>query len=175
MKHGKTRPSRVAPLPLEKVQEVLTLTMTGKPAYATHWSCRTMARQTGISRMAVHRMWSEHRLKPHQIKGFKVSTDPQFEAKLRDVVGLYMDPPEEAVVFSVDEKSQIQALDRTQAGLPLKPGKKRHDDARLQTPWHDHAVRRPGCPGGHDHRRLLAPPSPRRVSQVPQAHRPANR
>lgn len=123
LKKGKTRPSRVAPLAIEKVQEVLTLTMTGKPAHATHWSCRTLAQQVGISRMAVHRIWREHKLKPHRVKGFKVSNDPQFEEKLRDVVGLYLDPPEKAIVFSVDEKSQIQALDRTQPGLPMKPGK----------------------------------------------------
>ena len=123
LKKGKTRPSRIPPLPVEKVQEVLTLTMTGKPAEATHWSCRTMAKQVGISRTAVHRIWREHRLKPHRVKGFKVSNDPQFEEKLRDVVGLYLDPPEKAIVFSVDEKSQIQALDRTQPGLPMKPGR----------------------------------------------------
>jgi transposase len=123
LKKGKTRPSRVPPLPVEKVQEVLTLTLSGKPVAATHWSCRTLAQQVGISRMAVHRIWRAHRLKPHRVKGFKVSNDPQFEEKLRDVVGLYLDPPEKAIVFSVDEKSQIQALDRTQPGLPMKPGK----------------------------------------------------
>lgn len=123
LKQGKTRPSRIPPLPMEKVQEVLTLTVTGKPVAATHWSCRTLAKQVGISRMAVHRIWREHKLKPHRVKGFKVSNDPQFEEKLRDVVGLYLDPPEKAIVFSVDEKSQIQALDRTQPGLPMKPGK----------------------------------------------------
>lgn len=123
LKKGKTRPSRIPPLPPEKIQEVLTLTMTGKPIHATHWSCRTMAEQVGISRMAVHRIWREHQLKPHRVKGFKVSNDPQFEEKLRDVVGLYLNPPEKAIVFSVDEKSQIQALDRTQPGLPIKPGK----------------------------------------------------
>ena len=131
MKKGKTRPSRVAPLPVGKVQEVLTLTMTGKPIHATHWSCRTLAQQVGISRMAVHRIWREHQLKPHRVKGFKVSNDPQFEEKLRDVVGLYLDPPEQAIVFSVDEKSQIQALDRTQPGLPMKKG-------RAQTMTHDY-------------------------------------
>lgn len=123
LKKGKTRPSRVPPLPPEKVQEVLTLTVNGKPVAATHWSCRTLAKQVGISRMAVHRIWREHKLKPHRVKGFKVSNDPKFEEKLRDVVGLYLDPPEKALVFSVDEKSQIQALDRTQPGLPMKPGK----------------------------------------------------
>ena len=123
LKKGKTRPSRVPPLPTEKVQEVLTLTLSGKPVAATHWSCRTLARQVGVSRMAVHRIWREHRLKPHRVKGFKVSNDPRFEETLRDVIGLYLNPPEKAIVFSVDEKSQIQALDRTQPGLPMKPGK----------------------------------------------------
>ena len=82
-----------------------------------------MAEQVGISRAAVHRIWRAHQLKPHQVKGFKVSNDPRFAEKLQDVIGLYLDPPEKAVVFSVDEKSQIQALDRTQPGLPMKPGK----------------------------------------------------
>ena len=82
-----------------------------------------MAERVGISRMAVHGIWREHQLKPHQVKGFKVSSDPLFADKLRDVVGLYLDPPEKAIVFSVDEKSQIQALDRSQPGLPMKPGK----------------------------------------------------
>ena len=123
LKKGKTRPSRIPALATEKVQEVLSLTLTGKPVAATHWSCRTMAEQAGISRMAVHGIWREHKLKPHRVKGFKVSSDPLFADKLRDVVGLYLDPPEKAIVFSVDEKSQIQALDRSQPGLPMKPGK----------------------------------------------------
>ena len=120
---AKSRPPGIAPVAQEKVQEVLTLTLTGKPAAATHWSCRTMAEQAGVCKTTVNRIWRAHQLKPHQIKGFKVSNDPRFEEKLRDVVGLYLDPPEKAIVFSVDEKSQIQALDRTQPGLPLKRGK----------------------------------------------------
>jgi len=82
-----------------------------------------LAAQVGVSRMSVHRVWRVHRLKPHRVKGFKVSNDPQFAEKRRDVIGLYLNPPEQAIVFSVDEKSQIQALDRTQPGLPMKPGK----------------------------------------------------
>jgi len=120
---GKTRIPGIPPLSQDKIQEILTLTMTGKPVAATHWSCRTMARQVGVSRMSVNRIWREHKLKPHRVKGFKVSNDPLFAEKLRDVIGLYLDPPEKAIVFSVDEKSQIQALDRTQPGLPIKPGK----------------------------------------------------
>jgi transposase len=116
---------------------VLTLTLTGKPVAATHWSCRTLAQQVGIARMAVHRSWREHRLKPPRVNGFKGSNDPPFEAKLRDVIGLYRDPPEQAIVFAVDEKSPIQALDRTQPGLPMKPGKNgtmTHDYTRHGTP-----------------------------------------
>ncbi len=120
---GKTRAPGKAPLPHDKVQEILTLTLTGKPAAATHWSCRTMAKQVGVSRMSVNRLWREHQLKPHQVKGFKISNDPHFAEKLRDVIGLYINQPEKSLVFSVDEKSQIQALDRTQPGLPMKPGK----------------------------------------------------
>jgi hypothetical protein len=81
-------------LPLEKVQAVLTLTMTSKPAETTHWTFRTMAKQVSISRTAVHRIWREHQLKPHRVKGFKVSKAPQFEEKLREVIGMYLDPPE---------------------------------------------------------------------------------
>ena len=123
LEKGKSRPPGIAPVGPEKIQEVLTLTVTGTPVGATHWSCRKMAERVGLAKTTVSRIWKDHQLKPHQIKGFKVSNDPQFEEKLRDVVGLYLDPPEKAIVFSVDEKSQIQALDRTQPGLPLKRGK----------------------------------------------------
>ena len=88
------------------------------------------------------RVWRAHGLKPHLVKTFKVSNDPRFAEKLGDVVGLYLNPPEHALVLSCDEKRQIQALDRTQKGLPLYPGRLRHDDARLQAERHDHAVRR---------------------------------
>ncbi|MGZ4990648.1 MAG: IS630 family transposase [Methylobacter sp.] len=120
---GKCRTPGIPRLESAKVQEILTLTLTGKPVAATHWSCRTLAKQVGVSRMSVNRVWREHKLKPHRVQGFKVSTDPLFAEKLKDVIGLYLEPPEKAIVFSVDEKSQIQALDRTQPGLPMKPGK----------------------------------------------------
>ena len=102
---------------------VLEATLHTLPPNATQWSVRTMAAAIGISRASVHRIWRKHGLKPHRVKGFKLSTDPHFVEKVRDVVGLYMNPPEKALVLSVDEKSQIQALDRTQPGLPLKPGR----------------------------------------------------
>jgi len=108
-----------ASLPPEKVREVLERTVGERPADATHWSARAMAEATGISHSSVQRIWRKHGLKPHQTRTFKVSNDPNFEEKLRDVVGLYMSPPENAIVFSVE----IQALDRTQSGLPLKKGK----------------------------------------------------
>ncbi len=96
---------------------------TAPPDGGTHWSTRLMATQVGVHQITVSRIWRAHGLKPHLIDYFKVSTDPEFVAKLRDVVGLYVDPPKRAVVFSFDEKSQIQALDRTQPGLPLKRGR----------------------------------------------------
>ena len=101
----------------------LTKTMRETPANATHWSVRSMARAVGISYTSVQNIWREHGLKPHLVDTFKVSNDPAFAEKVEDVVGLYLDPPDKAVVFSVDEKSQIQALDRTQPGLPIKKGR----------------------------------------------------
>ena len=104
-------------------REVIRLTTQTDPPDATHWSCRSMARAAGTTRSFVHRVWRSCGLKPHLVRTFKVSNDPRFEEKLQDVVGLYLDPPENAVVFSFDEKSSVQALDRTQPGLPLKPGR----------------------------------------------------
>jgi transposase len=119
----KTRPPGTPPLPESVRQKVLAKTASETPANATHWSVRTMAKAMGISRTSVHRIWKEAGLKPHLVKRFKVSTDPMFEEKITDVVGLYMNPPDRALVLCVDEKSQIQALDRTQPGLPLKKGR----------------------------------------------------
>ena len=93
------------------------------PNDATHWSCRSMARHLNTTHSFVHRVWRAHGLKPHLIRTFKLGNDPRFEEKLRDVVGLYLDPPHNAAVFSFDEKSPIQALDRTQPGLPMKKGR----------------------------------------------------
>ena len=96
---------------------IIEATTQTTPKDATHWSTRTMARAMGTTHSVVHRVWQSHGLKPHLIRTFKVSNDPRFEEKLHDVVGLYLNPPENAVVFSVDEKSSVQALDRTQPGL----------------------------------------------------------
>ena len=112
-----------APLPASTVNRIVALTCTEPPGEVTHWTGRAMAKAAGISLRAVQRIWEAHRLQPHRIRTFKKSRDPAFAAKVEDVVGLYMDPPAHAVVVSIDEKSQIQALDRTQPGLPPKPGK----------------------------------------------------
>lgn len=117
------RPGRNKVLPKEKEEAILKATLQEKPKAATHWSVRTMARHQGVSFSTVQRIWSKHNIQPHRVKTFKLSRDKNFVEKLRDVVGLYMSPPAKAIVFSVDEKSQIQALDRTQPGLPLKKGR----------------------------------------------------
>jgi transposase len=107
----------------EKVQEIVHATLHEKPPGETHWSCRSMARAHGVSHTTVQKIWAARGLKPHRVKTFKLSTDPRFEEKLADVVGLYLNPPESAIVLSMDEKSQIQALDRTQPSLPMTPGR----------------------------------------------------
>src|SRR3984885_15645147 len=104
------------------VEEVVTKTLEEKPKTATHWSTRGMAQAVGLSQSAIVRVWHAFGLKPHLSETFKLSTDPYFVEKVRDVVGLYMSPPENAIVLSVDEKSQVQALDRTQPVLPMTPG-----------------------------------------------------
>jgi transposase len=119
----KTRPPGKKPLSVAVKRKVLTKTAGETPPDATHWSVRSMATAMGISHTSVQRIWAEAGLKPHLVRRFKISNDPQFEEKVTDVVGLYMDPPDRALVLCVDEKSQIQALDRTQPGLPLKKGR----------------------------------------------------
>ena len=119
----KTRPSRIPPLGPEVAARVVARTLDPPPAEATHWTAAMMAADAGISVSSVQRIWRAHGLQPHRVRRFKLSNDPGFVEKLRDVVGLYVDPPEHAIVLSVDEKSQIQALDRTQPGLPLKKGR----------------------------------------------------
>ena len=111
------------PLPPETVAKVLALPCSEPPGEATHWTGRAVAAAVGISLRAVQRIWEAHRLQPHRIRTFKKSNDPAFAEKVETIVGLYMNPPAEAIVLSIDEKSQIQALDRTQPGLPMKPGK----------------------------------------------------
>jgi transposase len=130
------RPGRQKAVAPEVIQRVVEATQHTTPAAATHWTVRTMARAQGLSRMTVQRIWKQHGLQPHRVETFKLSRDPQFVEKLRDVVGLYLDPPDKALVLSVDEKSQIQALDRTAPLLPLRPGipaRQTHDYKRHGT------------------------------------------
>lgn len=129
--HDATRPAGKPPLPPAVIERVVEMTQAEPPGEATHWTCRAMAKAAGVSHRSVQRIWAAHGLKPHRIRTFKLSKDPKFAAKVQDIVGLYMDPPEHALVLSVDEKSQIQALDRTQRGFPMKPG-------RCQTMTHDY-------------------------------------
>ena len=125
------RPGRTPKVSPRLIQRVVDMTTRQKPAKATHWSTRTMADAVGISEASIRRIWHAHGLKPHLIRTFKISNDPEFAEKLEDIVGLYLNPPEHALVLCVDEKSQIQALDHTQPGLPLKRG-------RSQTMTHDY-------------------------------------
>jgi len=108
---------------LAKIQQIIDATLHSKPAGMTQWSCRLLAKRQGVSKSTISNIWQSHQLKPHRTKTFKLSRDPRFLAKLTDVVGLYVNPPQQAIVLCVDEKSQIQALDRTQPGLPLKKGR----------------------------------------------------
>jgi transposase len=117
------RPGRKPRISKKTVQQVVELTTQRKPSHATHWSTRTMAAEVNISEATVRRIWRKHGLKPHLVESFKISNDPHFAEKLEAIVGLYLNPPEHALVLCCDEKSQIQALDRTQPGLPLKPGR----------------------------------------------------
>ena len=114
---GRGRKRRIS---ATRVEGIVQATLQTKPPAATHWSCRTMARAQGVSPATVQRIWDAHGLQPHRTKSFKLSTDPRFTEKLTDVVGLYLNPPDKAIVLCVDEKSQIQALDRSQPGLPMK-------------------------------------------------------
>lgn len=127
----KSRPGRIPPISARTRSKIIKLTTESKPEGLTHWSRSTMAREVGVSPSTVGRVWATCGLKPHLVKTFKLSNDKRFEEKLEDVVGLYLSPPEHAIVLSCDEKSQIQALDRTQPGLPIKKG-------RCQTMTHDY-------------------------------------
>ena len=124
-KLGKVRAGRgrKSNIPQDKIEEIVELTQHSKPDGQTHWSCRTMSAKVGVSPATVQRVWAARGLKPHLVNSFKLSNDPRFEEKLIDVVGLYLAPPDNAIVLCLDEKSSVQALDRTQPSLPLKKGR----------------------------------------------------
>jgi transposase len=126
----------------DKLNEILTLTTHRVPKEATHWSVRLMAKYARVTTWQVRQVWAASDLKPHRLKTFKISNDPHFADKVVDVVGLYLNPPDNALVLSVDEKTQIHALDRTQPMLPLRPGQIERRHARLQVPWNSEPV---GC------------------------------
>ncbi len=130
------RPGRIPRISHRKVSAVIQATLHSTPPNATHWSARSLAKAQGLSKDTIHRIWNQYNLKPHLIETFKLSRDKQFVEKLHDVVGLYLNPPDKALVLCVDEKSQIQALDRTQPLLPLRPGipaRQSHDYKRHGT------------------------------------------
>jgi transposase len=121
--HDKSRPPGIAPIAEDRVAQIVRLTHEPPPHEATHWTLRAMAKVAGVAASTVQGIWKAHGLSPHRWRAFKLSRDPEFAKKLTDIVGLYVDPPAHAVVLSIDEKSQIQALDRTQPGLPMKKGR----------------------------------------------------
>jgi len=134
--HDAPRSGRKKAITAQQIQAVVEATLHATPPAATHWTTRTLAKAQGLSHMTVQRIWQQHRLQPHRVETFKLSRDPQFVEKVRDVVGLYLNPPDKALVLSVDEKSQIQALDRTAPLLPLRPGipaRQTHDYKRHGT------------------------------------------
>lgn len=136
LEHEPSRRPSAQRLKEDQVKAIVQATLQSKPAAATHWSSRTLAKQFGISHMTVARIWDSHGLQPHRLRTFKLSKDKRFVEKLTDVVGLYLNPPDKALVLCVDEKSQIQALDRTQPGLPMKKGRcgtRTHDYVRHGT------------------------------------------
>jgi transposase len=142
-----------------RIESVIVTTLESIPKDATHWSSRGMAKTSGLSVSSVQRIWRAFGLQPHRMETFKLSTDPDFVAKVRDVVGLYVSPPQHAIVLCVDEKSQIQALDRSQPMLPMRPGQPGAAQPRLYPPRHHLAVRRPRYRDRTDHRQMLRAPS----------------
>src|SRR5262244_3510133 len=161
----KTRPSRIPPLPVSVRERTVALTLGEPPGETTHWTAEMMAKAAGISVSSVQRIWRAHGLQPHRVRRFKLSRDPEFVPKLREIVGLYVNPPAHAIVLSVDEKSQTQALDRTQPGLPMKKGRagtlthdyKRHGTTTLFAALNMLDGRVIGtCMPRHRHREFLA-------------------
>ena len=172
-------PGRPRTLSDEKVAAVIERTLETTPADATHWSLRSMARESGLSHTTVRRIWAAFSVQPHRSETFKLSSDPLFVDKVRDIIGLYLSPPDRALVLCVDEKSQIQALDRTQPVLPMLPGMPERRaclsaaHTRLQASRHDLALRSPRRRHGPRHRQVLQAPPGQGVPRLPEGDRQA--
>ena len=169
-----SRPGRTPAITAETVTRIVRKTTQEKPEAATHWSTRSMAKAVGVSKATVQRIWAAHGLKPHLTRNFKLSNDPHFVEKLVDVVGLYLNPPEHALVLCADEKTSIQALDRTQRGLPIHRGRCGTMTPRLQTQRHDDLVRRDRDDGGQIDRNVHVATPASGVDQVPETDRRRN-
>src|SRR4051812_12507014 len=164
----KTRPSRIPPLGSDIAERVVALTRTDPPAEATHWTATMMAKAVGISASSVQRIWRTHGLQPHRVHQFKLSNDPKFIDKLRDVVGLYVDPPAHAIV---GRRKVANPGDRPHPTGPADEERpSRHDDPRLQAPWHNKAVRCSRCPRRQGHCPMYAAPSSPGVHPLPERH-----
>ena len=168
------RPGRPRTLTDDRVAEVIERTLETTPADATHWSIRSMARETGLSHTTIRRIWAAFSVQPHRSETFKLSGDPLFVDKVRDIVGLYLSPPDRALVLCVDEKSQIQALDRAQPVLPMLPGmpeRRTHDYKRHGT---TSLFRSPRCRHRPRHRQVLQTPPGQGVPRLPEGDRQAH-
>ena len=159
-------------LDAEKGRDIVEATLHTTPKDATHWSTRTMANAQGVSHTTVHRIWDAHGLQPHRVKTFKLSKDKRFVEKLTDVVGIYLNPPDKAVVLCVDEKSQVQALDRTQPGLPMKKGRCGTMNTRLQTQRYHVPFCSSERSGRKGYRFLLSTTSKRRIPEISAQDKP---
>lgn len=155
----------------EDIERVMVATLERRPEGATHWSTRMMAKKLGFSQSAISRIWRAFGLKPHRASTYTLSRDPLFVEKVRDVVGLYLNPPDRALVLSVDEKSQIQALNRTQPILPLRPGTAERRTADYERHGHHFSVCGAGCQDRQGYRAMLSSSSSQRISPVPGPHR----
>ena len=166
------RPGRPRTLTDDQVAKVVERTLSATPADATHWSLRSMAKESGLSHTTIWRIWGAFGLQPHRSETFKLSSDPHFVDKVRDIIGLYLSPPDRALVLCVDEKSQIQALDRTQPVLPMLPGmpeRRTHDYKRHGTTSLFAAL---DVATGFRHRQVLQAPPGQGVSRLPEEDRP---
>ncbi len=165
------RPGQPRTIDDDQIAAVIERTLRSTPTDATHWSIRSMAGVTGFSHTTIRRIWTAFGLQPHRSETFKLSSDPLFVDKVRDIVGLYLSPPNRALVLSVDEKSQIQALDREQPVLPMMLGVPERRTHSLYPSWYDFVICRARCRLGFCHRQMLQAPPRDRISRLPQADR----